>query len=170
MEREGSLRHYRWHRRVGFVLLSAGLTLLILFALSAKWWFGYGTKAWLADLGDGTLYTQAITPNAWNRPLIGWCGGINVNRTASGSSESWMWTWWTWGVRNAIGDNGRAYTVWPLAPLMTLGGAAIFWPAHRTFRRFRKNQCIRCGYSRAGLTAQCICPECGQPAPNPRVP
>lgn len=92
MDRKGTFTSNRWRRRAGRVLLYAGGLLSIVFALSARWWFGYGCETWLADLGDGTLYLQTIEPNAWSRPMVGWCGGDNNT-----------WTWWTWGAENRTG-------------------------------------------------------------------
>ncbi len=165
MQRDPSRASGRRRRRLGLAFLIAGAALALLFAVSAKWWFGYGTETWLADLGDGTLYTQTWEPNGWNRPVIGWCAGPNEEYGASGRTRSWTWTWWTWGKRKANWDEGRAFTVWPVAPLMILCGAALFWPGFREARRLRRNQCMHCGYSLAGLTHEELCPECGGQRP-----
>jgi hypothetical protein len=150
----------RWRGRVGLTLIGAGVLLGVLVAVSVKWWVGYGTQTWLADFGDGTLYTQAIERNEWGRPLDGWCGGVNERYLPNGEVRSWSWTWWTWGVRPSP-EQGSAYTVWPLSPLLVVSGAILAWPVCRAARRRRRNQCARGGYSRAGLDAAALCPECG---------
>ncbi len=152
----------RGRRRVGAVLLAVGGLLTVLFGVSAKWWFGYGTESGLADIGDGTLYTTSIEADTWSRPLIGWCGGVNETYTTGGMRETWTWTWWAWGTRPNSWDSGMAYTVWPLAPLFVVTGSAVFWPGFLAARRLRRNQCTRCAYSRTGLGPKDVCPECGQ--------
>ena len=151
----------RWRRIAGLCLVVIGGALCLLMIITARWWFGYGSSTWLADLGDGTLYVQIMEPNGWQRPLIGWCGGVNDTYQPNGPPIPWTWTWWTWGERNGNYDKGWAYTVWPVAPLLMLCGVALFWPGYRAHRRRRKNQCPRCGYSRAGLAEPASCPECG---------
>jgi hypothetical protein len=114
MSSKASSQPGQWRRRVGLAMLALGAALTVLMAVSAKWWFGYSTEAWLADLGDGTLYTQTITPSAWGRPLVGWCGGENPTYVMNGTPRSWTWTWWTWGARKNAWEEGHAYTVWPV--------------------------------------------------------
>src|ERR1043165_7757430 len=101
MERTRSRNPRRWRHRFGFALLLIGAALTALMLTSAKWWFGYANERWLADLGDGTLYTHAVEVDEWSRPLVGWCSGKNPDYTASGVVRSWTWTWWTWGERKS---------------------------------------------------------------------
>ena len=154
----------RFRRRAGLASLSVGLALTLLFAISAKWWFGYCSATWLADLGDGTLYTD-VRSAGWRSPLTGWCGDVNYNHsTRNGGTRSWSWTWWAWGKEEQSWRSGSAYTVWPAAPLFLAVGAALYLPGNRAARRRRKHQCVRCTYARAGLPADAPCPECGQQA------
>lgn len=152
----------RRRRQLGLALLTTGLLLAITFAASARWWFGYSSRTWVADLGDGTLYTVPIEPNHWSEPLRGWHGGDNARYSAAGRTSAFTWTWWTWGERSGTWEKGQAHTVWPLAPLLMLAGASLFWPGYRSARRVRQNQCPRCAYSRAGLDPDAPCPECGR--------
>lgn len=153
----------RWRRRVGVGMFTIGVALAVTFLVSARWWFGYCSDSWLADLGDGTLYTQVADANGWSRPLIGWCGGDN-RPSGSASPFAQSWTWWTWGARPLSWEQGSAYTVWPVAPVLMIAGAALGWPGWVAARRMRRGQCPSCGYSRAGLSAESLCPECGRPA------
>src|ERR1041384_2835141 len=91
----------RWFRRLGVAVFLCGLVLGTLFLVSARWWFGYGSNTWLADLGDGTLYTQSFEANRWNHPLVGWCGGDNRGGARGAPAHKWSWTWWTWGARKS---------------------------------------------------------------------
>ncbi len=147
-----------WRRRGGFALVVIGVALMALFVVSARWWVGYGTATWIADVGDGTLYIVEVDPSG--RTLVGWCGGDNVS-LANGKERKWMWTWWMWGKRKNKWEPGYAYTVWPLGPLVTCVGGVLLWPGYREARRAGRNQCVACGYSLAGLDAKAPCPECG---------
>jgi hypothetical protein len=141
----------------GAIFLTAGLALMALVAVSTWWWFGYGTKDWVADLGDGTLYFARVRDSAPREPLLGWTGG--ENRGDNGKRN--CWTWWAWGVRRQSWNPGWAYTVWPIAPTTTALGMVLFFPGWRGRRRVRRGLCSGCGYSRSGLSEGMPCPECG---------
>jgi hypothetical protein len=147
----------RFRRAAGAVILATGLLFTAACAVSAKWWFGYCTDTWLADFGDGTLYTRTITANNWERPLHGWQGGPNGRYYG----KSWEWTWWVFGDTSASGDLIQAHSVWPLAPLMVVTGGSLVLFGRRAVKRVAANQCLKCGYSRAGIPASAPCPECG---------
>lgn len=149
----------RWRRRAGVTMLLLGGALAVTFLVSARWWFGYCGQSWLADLGDGTLYVRTVEPSDF--PHIGWCVGDNRPPGAV-SPYAISWTWWTWGTRQpAWWYDGSAFSVWPLAPLVLLSGAVLRWSDWRASKRIRRGQCPACGYSRAGLGAEALCPECG---------
>jgi hypothetical protein len=66
--------------------------------------------------------------------------------------------------------NPRALPLTPLWPgfaVNTLFYAGVWWvllwgaATIRQRRRIRRNQCVRCGYSRTGLIESSPCPECG---------
>ena len=40
---------------------------------------------------------------------------------------------------------------------------SLFWSDRRAARRARVGMCPSCGYSRAGLALDAVCPECGKP-------
>jgi len=157
MPRTRTTNSGRLRRGIGLALLTVGLGLTIAFAISAKWWFGYGTNGWTADVGDGTLYTTSQGTAA-----VGWCGGVNHEFLPTGGTTSWMWTWWAWGDQKNSRRSGIAYTIWPNGPIALLAGGLLYWPGSRAARRRRRNQCERCAYSLAGLSADCVCPECGK--------
>ena len=151
MQIGGHRARYVWFRRFGIAALCSSALLALLLAVSARWWFGYCSESWLVDLGDGALYTQRVRSNTWAIPVLGWYG----------EKQQWNWTWWTWGARTPAWRESSAYTIWPIAPLLMIIGLVLIWPSHRVRTRLRKNLCIRCGYSREGLSAQNPCPECG---------
>lgn len=155
----GSLR-----RRLGVVLFGAGVLWGVLIVVSMRWWFGYAGTSFLVDLGDGTLYIASKDaspgpPDSYEL-LYGWCGGRNTSYSPGGSTD-WTWTWWAWGDRENKWSESRRYSAWPLAPILSGIGAAMFWPGLTAARRRRRNRCAACGYSREGLTPDSPCPECG---------
>jgi hypothetical protein len=159
----------RIRRRIGLVLLTAGLLFTGACVASAKWWVGYSTDTWLADFGDGTLYTKSLTPRSWDRPLLGWQSGPNGRYYG----KSWEWTWWVFGETKASGDPIQGHSVWPVAPLFTVTGLTLFLFGRRAAKRAAGNQCLKCGYSRTGIAATAACPECGTPPllpPSPPLP
>ncbi len=151
----------RFRSLLGLATLSFGVIFLFACLISPRWWFGYGSQTWLADIGDGTLYVKSIDLNNPYRAgtVIGFAAG--ENHSYSGKiPRTWTWTWWTWGPRDSTRYEGSAYTIWPLAPVAILTGASLYFPGLRAARRIRRNQCPNCAYSRAGLTATTPCPEC----------
>jgi hypothetical protein len=131
--------------------------------VSIWWWFGYCSKSWLLDIGDGTIYYAPVETNEWSTPLYGWSGGVNETLIMGGTgiNPNWKWTWWTWGKSPRRWEDGRAYTVWPLSPILFIVGSAMLFPGLRAHRRRSKSQCPSCGYSREGLPKDRPCPECG---------
>ena len=60
--------------------------------------------------------------------------------------------------------------LWPGLMMNTIVYAVLAWTlwsalrmprAYRRRRRQKRNQCLACGYSRAGLAESAACPECG---------
>jgi hypothetical protein len=154
-------RFGRWPRRLGLGLIAFGTIWTVAMAISAKWWWGYCGRGWVVDIGDGTLYvTDSRQLTVFEKPLLGWYGGVNY--ATNGTDRAWMWTWWTWGRFEFPRSNEMAFSIWPLAPLSLASGALIlYWPSIHARRRRRQNQCVKCGYSRDGLADGAPCPECG---------
>ncbi len=153
----------RWRRRIGLLLLAFGAIWTLAMGLSVKWWWGYGSSDWIVDIGDGTLYVNDFggTLDRYRTPLLGWSGGVNRDTGPTGTGREWMWTWWVWGPQTVAWESVHAYTVWPLGPFALVSGGILYWPSMRTSRRLRRNQCVKCGYSRDGLADGVPCPECG---------
>jgi hypothetical protein len=163
-------RAARCRRRIGLACLVTGLLLAIVFAVSAKWWFGYCSGRWLLDVGDGSLYLSECKPSEWSTPLVGWQSGANIS-WVNNTERSWTWTWWVWGdIPNDGRSDAHVYSVWPVSPLLCVVGAALFFPGYRAARRTRRQQCPRCAYSLAGIAPGAPCPECGTVTRHPSAP
>lgn len=50
----------------------------------------------------------------------------------------------------------------PILLFASISGG-LFWRDRRAARRARVGMCPSCGYSRAGLALDAVCPECGKP-------
>jgi hypothetical protein len=149
-------RSTRLQFAIGLALLLGGNAFAALCAVSAKWWFGYSSDTWLADISGGTLYTRRTEPGARAR---GWYGGENLNHA---TDHHWIWTWWTLGKKDLPRERLNTVSIWPLAPALVLAGGVFVHRARRTTSRAVRNQCLKCGYSRTGLAAGIPCPECGE--------
>lgn len=152
----------RRRRRVGVALLAFAALFAAACVVSTHWWVGYVAKGWLADFGDGTLYTSTEHSKptySGLHPLYGWFAGRNTNPPAD-----WAWTWWVWGDHPRTPVKEFAVSVWPLAPLGALAGVTMLAWSRQGARRARVGLCAACSYSRAGLPPSAPCPECGRPA------
>lgn len=155
----------RLRRRLGAGVLACGLLLSLLMVLSKWWWCGYSTATRALDIGDGTLYLSHGTldefelgePGFICRRNRGWDKKAQLH-TAS------HWTWWAWGATPApySSEDRSKYTVWPVAPAITLLGAGLLLPTFKAAWRTRRDRCPYCGYPRAGLQDGAVCPECGK--------
>ena len=69
--------------------------------------------------------------------------------------------WWDWG-RSVPPVHVYAIPLWvPLLPCAVV--TAVAWRLDtRARRRARVGLCPHCGYDRAGLTTDAVCPECGK--------
>jgi hypothetical protein len=70
-------------------------------------------------------------------------------------------------VPSVRGLSGSAQTLripyWlPILLFASISGG-LFWRDRRAARRARVGMCPSCGYSRAGLALEAVCPECGKP-------
>lgn len=50
----------------------------------------------------------------------------------------------------------------PILLFASISGG-LFWRDRRVSRRAKAGECPSCGYSRAGLALDAVCPECGKP-------
>lgn len=122
--------------------------------LSIWWWGGYRSSRWLADIGDGTLYLHWAgsgepdyrDPPAWT---------LRPQQTGA------QWTWWAWGSTGVTWGAKAKFSLWPLAPLLFLGGGTLWVRGAAARRRALRSGCVQCGYSLTGLPAGARCPECG---------
>lgn len=149
----------RSQRTAGALIAAAGLLFTAVCVASAWWWWGYCAQTWLADFGDGTLYTRRFAPNTGDHSPYGWRGGPNGG---SGTGRTWTWTWWACGEYDMPREKLTAFSVWPLGPGLLAVGGALYVHGRRTLLRVARNQCLRCGYPRAGLAPTAACPECGE--------
>lgn len=156
----------RLRRRVGAALVAAGVVFGGAMVVSRWWWFGYSTGTRSFDIGDGTLYLASReSEESWETVR----GGFEIERNnhwnGPMAQTQWgVWSWWRWGevyVSWPAGERRWEYTVWPVAPLLVGIGAGLGYPGLVGAVRRRRNCCVRCGYSRAGLAAGAVCPECG---------
>lgn len=165
-----SINLVRTRRWFGGLLLALGLLWFIAMLISIKWWYGYCAKDWLLDVGDGSVYVASVEQDRWSSPLYGWSGGNNIDytATANGLNRNWKWTWWIWGKPANRWDEHKAYTIWPVSPILIITGSALLFPGLRAQRRRSKGQCPHCGYDLCGLpptnSGPAPCPECGKSA------
>jgi hypothetical protein len=100
------------------------------------------------------------------------CGFIAVVKESVGG-PGWHllppmrgFSWWEFHLQLGAGSQvGVVAPVWVPLSLMTLGTALLFW---RGRARPKPGHCGECGYDRAGLAPDAVCPECGAAAPAPR--
>lgn len=93
-----------------------------------------------------------------SRHLIPFEAPVDIGRFQDGG---WHMGWCLWLME---GDRNGWIAIIPMwAPLIVVGGLTLLLWRHdtRARRRARLNQCVRCGYDRAGLVAGAPCPECG---------
>lgn len=163
-QRNNAVARARHLRAFAFALLAVATLWAALMAFSTYRWFGYADNGWLADIGDGTLYTTTWPTNADDFSLRGWHSAPNI---APGASAPGVWTWWQWGRTPTVSFGtvmtfSDGYSIWPLSPVLAGAGAAILITLHRDrTRRRRQNLCLNCGYPRKDLPISTRCPECG---------
>jgi hypothetical protein len=76
---------------------------------------------------------------------------------------------WKWKLERSVASTHPWVFVplWmPFAPL-ALAAGALWYPGVRLTWRRRRGSCLTCGYSRQGLAADVVCPECGS-VPSPK--
>lgn len=164
LHRNNAVTRARRLRAFAFLLLVAAALWAALMVFSAYRWFGYVNDGWLADVGDGTLYTTSWSTGNDDFTLRGWHSAPNI---LPGSNSTGVWTWWQWGQLNGISVGtfatfSEGYSIWPVSPLLAGMAATILFSLHRDRRRRqRMNLCFHCGYSLVGIRTGTSCPECG---------
>ena len=107
----------------------------------------------LLATGQGLLTIARWTPGGPISVPPGW--GIETR-----SPEFYLWY-----KRTAVpGFSHLAVPLWPAAAVLGMGAFVVWRGDMKTRRRARAGCCVKCGYDRAGLMGETVCPECGATA------
>ncbi len=82
------------------------------------------------------------------------------------SQNPGCWFWFDWNM-DSSGWSIKAPMWMPLVLMACL--LPIIWRHDRRVSRREQGRCEHCGYSRHGLSATAVCPECGAPPTTPNV-
>lgn len=143
MTRQGSIGLLRFLcRAAGWMLLSAGVTIALVWFASGWAWISCNTPQGRAMASQGVLFleepgTGGIIP-----------GGEYDGAWLPGRVPSWKW--WRYDTSSRIGALAA-----PAGGLLLLG-LLLIWAAKV---RYRRGCCRACGYDLAGLP-NLRCPEC----------
>lgn len=104
--------------------------------------------------------------NPPNPPRIPLLGGIPLIGTAflvkdDGNGNEPITGYWRGGEQGSLVTFVRV-KLWFLTAILTPGALWGLFIAWRERQVARRSRCIKCGYSRAGIAEEAVCPECGQ--------
>lgn len=149
-------------------------TLVAALLVAGVWAGGSATRFdWINSYGDGKTGVYGAPGCAvviWEDPWLN--GGESVidrallllpGRSPFGSSsERWPRSWLpiVSGLGSNFGHVSLPYWL-PILLFASISGG-LFWRDRRAARRARVGMCPSCGYSRAGLALDAVCPECGK--------
>lgn len=144
--------------------LQSALSVLITDSIRA--WPSSGNP-WLKVVGAALVFSFfntylihcSVRYGAWRVWLL---GGATLAGIVAGV---WL-LWFNWHKARSPGSFSPSPAIAVAATLLLIGWAVVLKFRHWTFvplreRRRRAGQCLRCGYSLAGLSPGLTCPECG---------
>jgi hypothetical protein len=131
----------------------SGLTVLLLVVwIGSGWWelVWLGPWDWSANVQGGRFFVMSPSSAAPS----GWLGLFYFG------SHPFRFAWW---FKQGLQGTGFYcfLPLWPAALLSLLATAAAWRADAKYIRRVRVGLCAGCGYDRAGLKTDAVCPECG---------
>jgi hypothetical protein len=136
----------------------AAVTVLLLIVWVGSAWYGahahlntVGASVWSGRLYlvyESTSFPVTLSP------------GVGIGRA------SVRFEWWFYFSQRSYANGEVNFIVIPLwfPALLLVIGTLLLW---RADRKCDPNACAKCGYSRTGLPADRLCPECGAVTPRP---
>lgn len=111
-------------------------------------WRGSGGVGF--GIASGSFVVERVAPEYVHVELVGWDAGMPMGERL----------WWP-AYSRTRGFGLLAVPLW-MPPLAFGIIAAVGWRLDvRASRRAKSGACVSCGYSRAGLKVEAVCPECG---------
>lgn len=160
------VRRTSWTACILFLISAAGTTA---WAVSIRW-----TIFRMAQFGDaqgiksGEFFIGRTTPEL-RRELSTRTGRpLELEWTWQGSRRQTPMVWVPYPRSFDSTPPGRSLLTFPLwvppVPCAALG--LWLWRRHRRKHRRSRGHCPECGYNRAGIAGDALCPECGASEPH----